>query len=729
MAAKADRHEAHDRYGTDGYGRLDRGLHPGIRVAAVFGAVAAGATAAPALAVALPLRALWGPQPGRGPTWFAAVPAAAAAVAWAVVAAADGRAPEGGPTELLMAGIPPGEVFRGALGASFGYVDAIVRSLRDTRGADAFAAWGGWQPFLAAYLHDVWRGGLLVGAPAAALWAWWDGLRVRRHAEVPLDPQEQHAEAPTFPAAVHTKAAAGAVEHEAPGRFGLPALTRRVPGHPPAGISVGWTADGRPIGLEDATMNRGALVSGTNGSGKTNLLELLLFDAATRGRPALLVDFKGSEGLIARVERLGGIVWAFDRPSPRWNPTQGNASEVAAKVTAVEGTQTGNQWNTVTAGYVQLAVRAMLEAEIATDPATIAALLNPPELARFLGAQEATGRLTPQRAAALRRELALATDKEAGFDVRPLGGVASRMRGVLHGAAADWLGQPEPGEPYLDVPEAVKAGRVVLFSVNANRYGLPARRLGAWVLAEAMRVSASLGSAWGAVNRCLLLVDEFSSLEEYGGAISKVLAVARENGVATFLFTQSLSRLKTELGEGGAGTVADALGNCNLKAVFRHPEPTDAKEWSTRLGDFDRTEYARAVDPETGEATGNARPKRAAVPYAAPRVLATLPDYHAFVVRPGDTRPALVRLARAAPPAAREAAPLPVWDEVVVRWPGTSEAGDAAKETPEAPAARAAPRELGREPAQGAIPGPIPDPLTGMIDLAGGPRDEPVNVA
>src|SRR5215216_5232878 len=93
--------------------RLDRSLHPAIRVAAVAGAVVAGATAAPALAVALPLRALWGPQPGRGPAWFAALPAAAAVVAWAAVAAADGRAPEVGPTELLAAGVPAGAVFRG----------------------------------------------------------------------------------------------------------------------------------------------------------------------------------------------------------------------------------------------------------------------------------------------------------------------------------------------------------------------------------------------------------------------------------------------------------------------------------------------------------------------------------------------------------------------------------------------------------------------------------------
>ena len=60
----ATRAEAEGR-GRNDAERRDRGLHPGIRVAAVCGGVIAGATAAPALAVALPLRALWGPQPGR----------------------------------------------------------------------------------------------------------------------------------------------------------------------------------------------------------------------------------------------------------------------------------------------------------------------------------------------------------------------------------------------------------------------------------------------------------------------------------------------------------------------------------------------------------------------------------------------------------------------------------------------------------------------------------------
>jgi hypothetical protein len=183
----ADREDDRRRSDVD---RYDRGLHPVLKLVAVGALAVAGATAAPVLAVALPLRVLWGPQPGRGPAVFAVLPLAACVVAWAGVSGADMRTPDLGPTELLASGVPASEVFRGALAASFGYVDAIVRSLRESKGADAFAAWGGWQPFLNAYLHDVWRGAVMLGAPLAALWSWRDGLRARSNREVPLDPKE-----------------------------------------------------------------------------------------------------------------------------------------------------------------------------------------------------------------------------------------------------------------------------------------------------------------------------------------------------------------------------------------------------------------------------------------------------------------------------------------------------------------------------------------------------------
>jgi TraM recognition site of TraD and TraG/Type IV secretion-system coupling protein DNA-binding domain len=517
------------------------------------------------------------------------------------------------------------------------------------------------------FVRGVWPLGISAGVFLAGLIETLRRVKgASLKAPLKLVPEERHAAAVAFPRSVEGKAREGVIEHSEPWL----GLTRRVAGHPIGGVSVGWTPDGAPFAVDVSTMNRGALVSGTNGAGKTNLLELLLYAAADGKRPALLIDFKGSDELLLRVEALGGVCWSFDRPSPMWNPMQGNASEVAAKVTAVEGTQTGNQWNTVTAGYVQLAVRAMHETKVSPEPTALAALMNPGELQAFISAQVKAKRLTPERASELDREVVLATDAEAGFDVRPLGSVASRMRGIVHGTASAWLGQPGQGQPYLDVLAQIRAGRIVLFSINANRYGLPARRLGAWVLAEAMRVSASLGSAWGRTNRCLYLIDEFSSLEEYGKSINKVLAMGRENGVGVWLFTQSLSRLKTELGEGGAGVVADALGNCNIKIVLRHPEPQDAQEWSKRFGSYDLQQFNQSLDPQTGTPTGTVRHRMVETPYVQPRDVLTLPDYHAFVQRVGDAKPSLVRLTRAVTPLQmKEQALLPVWSGPVWRWP------------------------------------------------------------
>src|SRR5262245_9396139 len=91
-----------------GFDRYDRSLHSVLKGVAVGAAAVAGATAAPVVAVAMPLRVLWGPQPGRGPAVFVVLPLAACVVAWAAVSGADVRTPGVGPTEMLAAGVPAG---------------------------------------------------------------------------------------------------------------------------------------------------------------------------------------------------------------------------------------------------------------------------------------------------------------------------------------------------------------------------------------------------------------------------------------------------------------------------------------------------------------------------------------------------------------------------------------------------------------------------------------------
>src|SRR4029079_15573944 len=120
----------------------------------------------------------------------------------------------------------------------------------------------------------------------------------------------------------------GTLEHETPRFFPLSLArpTRRGPRHPAEGVCVAYPQAGAPFPLGWDSINRGGMVTGTNGSGKSNLLSVLLYGDAQRGHPCLLVDFNGYAELLEEVDRLGGVALSFDRPSPRWNPLQGTAS-------------------------------------------------------------------------------------------------------------------------------------------------------------------------------------------------------------------------------------------------------------------------------------------------------------------------------------------------------------------------------------------------------------------
>jgi hypothetical protein len=175
--------------------------------------------------------------------------------------------------------------------------------------------------------------------------------------------------------------------------------------------------------------------------------------------------------------------------------------------------------------------------------------------------------------------------------------------------------------------------------------------------------------------------------------------VARGNGIGVYLFTQGYTRFKTQLGPDSAGIVTDALGNCNTLVVLRQPEPADTAAWSERLGTYQRQDFNQSLDPETGEGTGPVRHKMLTTPYATPGAILALPDYHAYVKRPGDAAPTLVRLVRAVPPPTPAVVePVPMWGAPVVRWP---EADPAANTATEGSPDRESKRERGRESAPG----------------------------
>ena len=115
----------------------------------------------------------------------------------------------------------------------------------------------------------------------------------------------------------------------------------------------------------------------------------------------------------------------------------------------------------------------------------------------------------------------------AGFKVR--------FGSVVEGVAGDSLGAEDDA---LVLEDAVRAGRVVLFSLDAAAYPSVAAKIGAWVLLDLVRVAGLLQ----AEERPLYaVVDEFSALGRRGSA-RRAVARARPGG-----------RRRGRAGDAGAG--------------------------------------------------------------------------------------------------------------------------------------------------------------------------------
>jgi hypothetical protein len=247
-------------------------------------------------------------------------------------------------------------------------------------------------------------------------------------------------------------------------------------------------------------------------------------------------------------------------------------------------------------------------------------------------------------------------------------GFAARFGVVLEGEAGPGLGT---GPGALVLEDAVRAGRVVLFSLDAAAYPSLAPKLGAWVLLDLVRVAGLLQrEGWadgdeeeGALGarQCYVVVDEFSALGEEGRHVVPLLARAREAGVACVLATQGLA----DLARVDRALPQQVVQDTAVKVLLRQGSGDDALAWARHLGQYEREELARHLDSglfrglgDTGRATTRWRREF----YVPPEELRALGTGEAVVaVAPVGRQPRRLERVRVAPPgAAGPAAGAPV---------------------------------------------------------------------
>jgi TraM recognition site of TraD and TraG len=356
--------------------------------------------------------------------------------------------------------------------------------------------------------------------------------------------------------------------------------------------TIGFSNPVRATAVELSELRHHTLVCGATGSGKTNVL-LLLVDAFAEHLPIVVVDCKASAGLKEHVGALpNAAVWTIGGKL-RWDPLRGDATSVANRLMQGEWySHNADVYRASAERYVLWTLQAFELAGVERTPQRLLEHLDPPALINLL-------RRVGDTAAA---ERLISHIKQLGQVEREgIAGFRARFGLILEGVAAPNLG------PGLALEDALRARQPMLFSLDAATYPELATKIGAWILLDLVRVAALRPGP------SLIIVDEFSALGREGRHVVPLLARSRESGMACVLATQGLA----DLARVDRDLPQQITQNTAVRLALRQGSAEDQEAWSALLGgapipfggsSYVRYDRARAVSPDelamlrTGEA-------------------------------------------------------------------------------------------------------------------------------
>ncbi|HWF75058.1 MAG TPA: DUF87 domain-containing protein [Solirubrobacteraceae bacterium] len=333
-----------------------------------------------------------------------------------------------------------------------------------------------------------------------------------------------------------------------------------------AATLLGTTDAGRPFRLTDRQLSAHTLILGASGAGKSNTMLTIFGDHIARGRGAVVIDMKGSRAfareLEAAAQRAGRPfrLWTLDGPG-HWNPlAHGNPSEVKDRLISAER-WTELHYQRAAERYVQTALQvwAMARPDRAPTLKDIVGLMDQRRLSIMLrdvprpearDVQNYLSSLTPDQLSGVR-----------GFETRLAIIAESHTGNYLEPAGADTI----------DLPAAIEGREVVLFSLNASRYGQLAAHVGALVVQDLNAAMGSRLEQGGAMEPFMVGVDELSAL----GAehVLGLVARGREALFPVVLATQELADMQRV----ARGLADQLLGIPGIKIAHRQDLPESAR--------------------------------------------------------------------------------------------------------------------------------------------------------
>jgi hypothetical protein len=373
------------------------------------------------------------------------------------------------------------------------------------------------------------------------------------------------------------------------------------------------------------------LILGASGSGKSTTMLRILSDQVRRGHGVIAIDMKGAPDFARDLEAAamrGGRpfrLWTLDGPG-HWNPlANGNPTELKDRLISAER-WTEPHYQRAAERYVQMALTVWQQARPDRTPTLrdVVELMDHRRLVAML-------RDVPRPLASRVQDYLAALGSDQLSAVR---GLETRLAIIAESHTGAYL---EPGRAgTIDLPAALRAGEVALFSLNSSRYGKLAAQVGALLIQDLTAAMGARLEEQGAPGRdcsptkpAMIAVDELSAL----GAehVLNLVARGRAAGLPVVLATQELADL-----ERAAHGLRDQLvGITGVKIAHRQDVPSSAKTIAEIAGTERVWEHTfqtgrRALLPsrDTGRGT-----RRQVDRYRVdPDTIKTLPTGHAIVI-------------------------------------------------------------------------------------------------